>query len=190
MEAVISHSQRICPFLRKTSPSALRTLSTSVAHSTSAGGGKMSNLQVLGRRCPVMGNALATQTAKMSGAAALSGAFGGSRGYHSKVPRANLHTQGPQKAQHAESLLRPHEQGTFHFTSFHIFGFYRNIKVNIILKFPSPISATIDQDCGAEDSAVSNWCSTATGDPEVRLPWILPDRARQEAQGQVLPLLQ
>lgn len=69
----------------------------------------MSNLQMLGKRCPVMGKALSTQSAKM-GNSALSGAFGGSRAYHSKSPRANLHTGTPQKAQHVDvSMLRQEE---------------------------------------------------------------------------------
>ena len=48
----------------------------------------MSNLQVLGRRCPVMGKAMVLQTAK-AGDKTLSGVFGGTRAYRSK---AGLHT--------------------------------------------------------------------------------------------------
>ena len=60
----------------------------------------MSNLQVLARRCPVMGKALAVQSAR-SGNAALAGAFGGARAYHSRAgfTRANLHTTAPKDAQ-------------------------------------------------------------------------------------------
>lgn len=62
------------------------------------GGGAMSNLQIIARRCPVMGKALTVQSAR-GGNAALAGAFGGSRGYTAKVPRANLHTSRPNEAQ-------------------------------------------------------------------------------------------
>ena len=58
----------------------------------------MSNLQVLGRRCPIMGKALAVQSAR-SGNTALSGAFGGVRAYHSRVNRAKLHTSASKEAQ-------------------------------------------------------------------------------------------
>ncbi|OQO03552.1 5-aminolevulinate synthase, mitochondrial [Cryoendolithus antarcticus] len=99
MEALLRQSRSLCPFLNKTSPATLRSLSTSthVTH-TAPGGGAMSNLQIIARRCPVMGKALSVQSAR-SGHHALAGAFGGSRAYHSKVPRAKLHTSRPEKAQ-------------------------------------------------------------------------------------------
>lgn len=71
----------------------------------------MSNLQMLGKRCPVMGKALAQQSTKM-GNSALSGAFGGTRAYHSKVPKANLHTQGSRKAQHVDVEMLRQQEGT------------------------------------------------------------------------------
>lgn len=58
----------------------------------------MSNLQVLGRRCPIMGKALAVQSARI-GNSALAGAFGGVRAYHSRVNRAKLHTSTVKEAQ-------------------------------------------------------------------------------------------
>lgn len=58
----------------------------------------MSNLQLTARRCPIMGKALSVQSAR-TGNNVLAGAFGGSRAYHSKVPRANLHTSSEKKAQ-------------------------------------------------------------------------------------------
>ncbi|OQO04670.1 5-aminolevulinate synthase, mitochondrial [Cryoendolithus antarcticus] len=99
MEALLRQSRSLCPFLNKTSPATLRSLSTStnVTH-TAPGGGAMSNLQIIARRCPVMGKALSVQSAR-SGHYALAGAFGGTRAYHSKVPRAKLHTSRPEKAQ-------------------------------------------------------------------------------------------
>ncbi|KAF3901783.1 hypothetical protein AA313_de0204504 [Arthrobotrys entomopaga] len=67
MEALLRQSRAVCPFLKKTSPSALRALSTStstVHHAPGIAGGKMSNLQILARRCPVMGKALAVRSAR------------------------------------------------------------------------------------------------------------------------------
>jgi 5-aminolevulinate synthase len=58
----------------------------------------MSNLQVLARRCPIMGKALTVQSAR-SGNSALAGAFGGARAYHTRVSRAKLHTSAPKEAQ-------------------------------------------------------------------------------------------
>ncbi|KAJ5263558.1 hypothetical protein N7478_011163 [Penicillium angulare] len=66
MEAMLQQSRAMCPFLKRTAPSTLRTLST--ATRPSAGGGTMSNLQVLARRCPVMSKALAVQSARINGA--------------------------------------------------------------------------------------------------------------------------
>jgi 5-aminolevulinate synthase len=109
MEAILIQSQRVCPFLKKTSPSTLRSLSTSVAHNGSAGGGKMSNLQMLGRRCPVMGKALAVQSSNIAGVS-LSGAFGGARAYHSKVNR-KIHTTSEKKARAVDVDMLRHEPG-------------------------------------------------------------------------------
>ncbi|KAF2404226.1 delta-aminolevulinic acid synthase [Trichodelitschia bisporula] len=99
MEALLRQSRSMCPFLKRTSPATLRSLSTTTAaHSASPGGGSMSNLQVLARRCPIMGKALAVQSAR-SGNAALAGAFGGARAYHAKVDRARFHSATPKEAQ-------------------------------------------------------------------------------------------
>ncbi|GAB7362355.1 hypothetical protein MBLNU230_g2681t1 [Neophaeotheca triangularis] len=102
METLLRQSRTMCPFLSKTSPAHLRSLSTSstVQHAA-PGGGAMSNLQLIARRCPVMGKALSVQSAR-TGNAALSGAFGGARAYHAKVPHARaakLHTTAPKEAQ-------------------------------------------------------------------------------------------
>jgi 5-aminolevulinate synthase len=78
----------------------------------------MSNLQVLGRRCPIMGKALAVQSAR-SGSAALAGAFGGVRAYHSRVNRAKLHTSTPKEAQTIEIDNLRAKQGTIHISIFH-----------------------------------------------------------------------
>ncbi|KAI5818544.1 pyridoxal phosphate-dependent transferase [Pyronema omphalodes] len=68
MEPLLKQSRSLCPFLKKTAPSTLRSLSTS--SSPSAGGGTMSNLQVVARRCPVMSKALAVQSVRHSSTAA------------------------------------------------------------------------------------------------------------------------
>jgi 5-aminolevulinate synthase len=98
----LRQSRSMCPFLHKTSPATLRSLSTTAAaHAVSPGAGSMSNLQVLGRRCPIMGKALAVQSAR-SGNSALAGAFGGVRAYHSRVNRAKLHTSTSKEAHPVE----------------------------------------------------------------------------------------
>ena len=51
----------------------------------------MSNLQVLARRCPMMGKAMTIQSAKTTNNA-LSGVFGGARAYGSWSGKAKLHT--------------------------------------------------------------------------------------------------
>ena len=67
----------------------------------------MSNLQILARRCPVMGKALAVQSAK-NGNAALGGVFGGVRAYGGK---ARLHTTRIQHATVGNDVLRPDNDG-------------------------------------------------------------------------------
>lgn len=99
MESILRQSRSMCPFLSKTSPATLRSLSTTAtAHHVSPGAGSMSNLQVLARRCPIMGKALAVQSAR-NGNNALAGAFGGARAYSTRVSRARLHTTTPKEAQ-------------------------------------------------------------------------------------------
>ncbi|KAF2273824.1 5-aminolevulinate synthase-like protein [Westerdykella ornata] len=105
MEALLHQSRSMCPFLHKTSPATLRSLSTTTAaasnHAVSPGAGSMSNLQVLARRCPIMGKALAVQSAR-TGHSALAGVFGGARAYHSRVGRAKLHTSTAKEARAVE----------------------------------------------------------------------------------------
>ena len=93
MEALLQQSRSMCPFLKKTSSTTMRMLSTSRA---SPKGGMMSNLQVLARRCPVMGKAMAVQSSRSAMAGGVAVAM---RTYHSK---ANLHTTAPQQARPAE----------------------------------------------------------------------------------------
>jgi 5-aminolevulinate synthase len=106
MDAVLRQSKSLCPFLQKTSPATLRSLSTSTARShASPGGGTMSNLQTIARRCPIMGKALAVQTARtgktgIGGAAAI-------RTFSGKVNsgKAKLHTSRPHEARAVEGIF-------------------------------------------------------------------------------------
>ncbi|KKA21917.1 5-aminolevulinate synthase [Rasamsonia emersonii CBS 393.64] len=66
MESLLNQSRAMCPFLKRTPPSTLRSLATSTRPSSSPGGGTISNLQLLARRCPVMGKALAVQSARLA----------------------------------------------------------------------------------------------------------------------------
>ncbi|PLN76652.1 5-aminolevulinic acid synthase HemA [Aspergillus taichungensis] len=93
MESLLQQSRAMCPFLKRTSPGALRTLSTATRPTASPGGGTMSNLQVLARRCPVMSKALAVQSARLAGAKRFTSAAAG-------VPGRNLRTQ-PRRDLHA-----------------------------------------------------------------------------------------
>lgn len=68
----------------------------------------MSNLQVLARRCPVMGKAINVQAAK-TGTTPLNGVFGGVRAYGGK---AKIHTSRHQKASVASDVLRDQSHGT------------------------------------------------------------------------------
>ncbi|KAL2825601.1 pyridoxal phosphate-dependent transferase [Aspergillus cavernicola] len=68
MESLLHQSRAMCPFLKRSSPTTLRSLATATRPSTSPGGGTMSNLQKLARRCPVMSKALAVQSARMTSA--------------------------------------------------------------------------------------------------------------------------
>jgi 5-aminolevulinate synthase len=76
----------------------------------------MSNLQTIARRCPVMGKALAVQTAKSSkvgfGGVAAIGAI---RAFSGRVAsgKANLHTSQHHEARAVEDTLFGRESGTF-----------------------------------------------------------------------------
>ncbi|KAK3715413.1 5-aminolevulinate synthase, mitochondrial [Vermiconidia calcicola] len=123
MEALLHQSRAMCPFLNKTSTATLRSLSTSTAvQHTAPGGGAMSNLQITARRCPVMGKALALSSARVGSAqsarisnAAIAGAFGGPRAYHSvsKSPKARLHTTASKEAQAVEMPSAGREHAPF-----------------------------------------------------------------------------
>ncbi|PYH89531.1 tetrapyrrole biosynthesis, 5-aminolevulinic acid synthase [Aspergillus ellipticus CBS 707.79] len=87
MESLLQQSRAMCPFLKRTSPTALRTLATATRPSTSPGGGTMSNLQVLARRCPVMSKALAVQSARLAHTKRFTSCAAGVPGMNSKYSR-------------------------------------------------------------------------------------------------------
>ncbi|KAI2639678.1 tetrapyrrole biosynthesis, 5-aminolevulinic acid synthase [Hypomontagnella submonticulosa] len=108
MDAVLRQSKAMCPFLKKASPATLRALSTSTRPQASPCGGTISKLQLLGQRCPVMGKALAIQSARvgrapMAGAAAVAGI----RNYssQSKPGRAKIHTSRSHEARAVDTSM-------------------------------------------------------------------------------------
>lgn len=103
MEA-LRQSAKVCPFLKSSSPQQLRSLS-----STSAPSGIMSRLQSYGKKCPVMGKAMALQSSKNAAATstALRNAIGSVRQYQTKTTRAGMHTSGIAKARAVDvSIMR------------------------------------------------------------------------------------
>ena len=113
MEAVLK-GRAMCPFLQKTSPATLRSLSTSTRPHASPGGGSMSNLQTIAGRCPVMGKALAVQTAK-AGKVGFGGvtAMKAIRAFSGKVSsgKAKLHTSRSHEARAVEDNVFGRENG-------------------------------------------------------------------------------
>lgn len=108
MDAVLRQSKAMCPFLKKASPATLRALSTTTRAQASPCGGALSKLQLLGQRCPVMGKALAIQSAKvnrtaMAGAATVAGI----RNYSSqqKLGKAKIHTSRSHEARAVETPM-------------------------------------------------------------------------------------
>lgn len=108
MDTVLRQSKAMCPFLKKASPATLRALSTSTRPQASPCGGAISKLQLLGQRCPVMGKALAIQSARngMTGAASVVGirSFSG----HAKPGKAKIHTSRSQEARAVDGPVFNH----------------------------------------------------------------------------------
>jgi 5-aminolevulinate synthase len=113
MDSVLRQSQAMCPFMRKATVATLRAMSTSARPSGSRGGGTMSKLQVLAGRCPVMGKAMAIQSARTPGRAAMPFAAGLSTlSGHAKTPKARLHTSRVRDARAVEgSLFKAQDNG-------------------------------------------------------------------------------
>ena len=165
MDALLRQSRSMCPFLNKTSPATLRTLSTSTtaaARHVSPGGGSMSNLQVLARRCPVMGKAMAVQASK-TGNCGLNGVFGGTRAYGGK---AKIHTTRAQRASVAADMLRRNEQRMSPFIP-------SSSNTQILTVYSTNPSE--HQISSTASSRSSNTGPPACGSncEEVRLPWLL-----------------
>ncbi|KAI9862960.1 MAG: mitochondrial 5-aminolevulinate synthase [Trichoglossum hirsutum] len=93
MDALLKQSRNLCPFLKKASPATLRALSTST--SRSGGGSAMSNLQIMAKRCPIMGKALAVQSARNG--------LGGMRAYG--MGKARLHTSSLKEARAVDASV-------------------------------------------------------------------------------------
>ncbi|KAJ5463186.1 hypothetical protein N7475_008130 [Penicillium sp. IBT 31633x] len=120
MEALLQQSRAMCPFLKRTSPTTLRTLSTATRPSTSPGGGTMSNLQTLARRCPVMSKALAVQSARLSGTKRFTSCAAGVAGIQPlRVPTGKraLHTTGGHPASLASGGYEKTERGNPNLTN-------------------------------------------------------------------------
>ncbi|KAJ6072371.1 hypothetical protein N7467_010456 [Penicillium canescens] len=114
MEALLQQSRSMCPFLKRTSPTTLRTLSTATRPSSSPGGGTMSNLQVLARRCPVMSKALAVQSARLHGTKRFTSCAAGVTGMQplrAPTGKRALHTTGGHPASLASGGYEKNERG-------------------------------------------------------------------------------
>ena len=107
MDAVLRQSKAMCPFLKQASPATLRALSTSTRPQVSPCGGTISKLQLLGQRCPVMGKALAIQSARVgkTGMAGTATTVTGLRNYsgQSKGGKAKIHTSRHREARAVDS---------------------------------------------------------------------------------------
>jgi hypothetical protein len=98
--------------MKTATPATLRALSTSsraLPAPASPCGGTMSKLQLLGQRCPVMGKAMAVQTAKNRAAGSVR-AFSN----HSKTGKAKIHTSSNKEARAVERpLFEGRDNGMF-----------------------------------------------------------------------------
>ncbi|KKA28688.1 hypothetical protein TD95_003432 [Thielaviopsis punctulata] len=106
MDAVLRQSKAVCPFLKQSSPAALRALSTSARPQLAAAvvsspcGGTMSKLQVLANRCPVMGKAMAVRSAQYSTSAKPVAA-----GMYAQQQKRRLHGAKPHGAREADPAV-------------------------------------------------------------------------------------
>ncbi|OAQ70263.1 5-aminolevulinate synthase, mitochondrial precursor [Pochonia chlamydosporia 170] len=101
MDSVLRQSKAMCPFLKTASPATLRALSTTARPKPSPCGGTMSKLQVFAHRCPVMGQAMAVQSARNGFAAAGLRAVSG----HTKASKARIHTSRTQEARAVDTPI-------------------------------------------------------------------------------------
>ncbi|KAK3953652.1 pyridoxal phosphate-dependent transferase [Pseudoneurospora amorphoporcata] len=103
MDSVLRQSKAVCPFMKKATASSLRAMTTAARPAASPCGGAISKLQVLANRCPVMGKAMAVQSARMGGRASAAPA--------SFVQKAKLHTGRPREAQAVEGVFTGQKVG-------------------------------------------------------------------------------
>lgn len=111
MDSVLRQSKAMCPFMKTASAASLRAMSTAVTRpqaiqASSPCGGTISKLQVLAHRCPVMGKAMAVQSARF-GRAGVHVAGLSSFAGQGKAGKAKLHTSRTQQAQPLENQLFP-----------------------------------------------------------------------------------
>ncbi|KAK3375505.1 pyridoxal phosphate-dependent transferase [Podospora didyma] len=109
MDSVLRQSTAVCPFMKKATAAGLRAMTTAARPAVSPCGGTISKLQVLARRCPVMGKAMAVQSARLGsagfpGVAAVAG-LSTMAGHRGKTGRAAIHTSRPHDAQAVEGAL-------------------------------------------------------------------------------------
>ncbi|KAK4106560.1 tetrapyrrole biosynthesis, 5-aminolevulinic acid synthase [Parathielavia hyrcaniae] len=107
MDSVLRQSKAMCPFMKNATAAGLRAMSTATPTAVSPCGGAMSKLQVLARRCPVMGKAMAIQSARIGqatgfGSVAAKASMSTLAG-HVNTGKAKLHTSRSQEAQAVET---------------------------------------------------------------------------------------
>ncbi|KAK3295986.1 pyridoxal phosphate-dependent transferase [Chaetomium fimeti] len=109
MDSVLRQSKAMCPFMKKATAAGLRAMSTATPTAVSPCGGAMSKLQVLARRCPVMGKAMAVQSARVGHAAGFPSvaAKAGMSTFHghAKTGKAKLHTSRSKEAQPVDGAV-------------------------------------------------------------------------------------
>ena len=110
MESLLNQSRAMCPFLKKTSPATLRSLSTATHHSP--GGGTVTNLQFIARRCPVMNKALAVQSARIRTATYIKATTGASTA--KSLLEKKLHTSAEKKASVDTNVFDKRQQGSYY----------------------------------------------------------------------------
>jgi hypothetical protein len=117
MEALLQQSRAMCPFLKRSSPTTLRSLATATRPSASPGGGTMSNLQRLARRCPVMSKALAVQSARMTGGKRFTSSAAGvptpAKSTRTTAGKRALHSTGGNGANMTTEFHKDAQRGMF-----------------------------------------------------------------------------
>lgn len=120
MDSVLRQSKAMCPFMKKATAASLRAMTTTAAAASarpavSPCGGTISKLQTLARRCPVMGKAMAVQSARLKHTASFPAVAGVAAGrsvstfsatsVHGKTTKAKLHTGRGHEARAVEGNL-------------------------------------------------------------------------------------